>query len=74
MCGAFIFLLPLGTRPGWLTPWMVTVVVARELIITGLRSFLEIAGRARSGPTGWARSRWVCSAPPLIAIFVALWQ
>jgi CDP-diacylglycerol--glycerol-3-phosphate 3-phosphatidyltransferase len=39
ICGAFIFLLPV---PGSeLTPWMVTVVVGRELIITGLRSFFE---------------------------------
>jgi CDP-diacylglycerol---glycerol-3-phosphate 3-phosphatidyltransferase len=39
VCGAFIFLLPVpGTG---LAPWMVTVVVARELVITGLRSFLE---------------------------------
>ena len=39
ICGAFIFLLPVhGTE---LAPWMVTVVVARELIITGLRSFFE---------------------------------
>src|SRR3954464_14687327 len=41
ICGAYIFLLPLGTKEAWLEPWMVTVVVARELIITSLRSFLE---------------------------------
>ena len=51
-------------RRGWLTPWMVTVVVARELIITGLRSFLEnqrgdVRGRlARQAQDG------ACSAPP----------
>src|SRR5438477_3960156 len=44
MCGAFIFLLPQGSREGWLAPWMVTVVVARELLITGLRNFLETLG------------------------------
>lgn len=42
--GAYIFLLPYGTPEGWLLPWMVTVVVARELIITSLRSFLETSG------------------------------
>jgi CDP-diacylglycerol---glycerol-3-phosphate 3-phosphatidyltransferase len=37
--GVFIFLLPV---PGaYLQPWMVTLVVARELIVTGLRSFFE---------------------------------
>jgi CDP-diacylglycerol--glycerol-3-phosphate 3-phosphatidyltransferase len=39
ICGAFIFLLPVDGAG--LAPWMVTVVVARELIITGLRSFVE---------------------------------
>jgi CDP-diacylglycerol--glycerol-3-phosphate 3-phosphatidyltransferase len=39
ICGAFIFLLPVPDAG--LAPWMVTVVVARELIITGLRSFME---------------------------------
>src|SRR5262249_35025604 len=36
VCGAYIFLLPLGAAASGLVPWMVTVVVARELIITGL--------------------------------------
>src|SRR5205823_9077936 len=48
ICGAYIFLLPYGmaaTEPAaWLLPWMVTVVVARELIITSLRGFLEAQG------------------------------
>ena len=48
ICGAYIFLLPLGSAEGerWLLPWMVTVVVARELIITSLRSFIENRGGA----------------------------
>src|SRR5207245_1079559 len=39
ICGAYIFLLPFGLADAWdvwLLPWMVTVVVARELIITSL--------------------------------------
>src|SRR4051794_3051014 len=42
--GAFIFLLPQGTREGWLLPWMVTLVVARELIITAVRGYMEKQG------------------------------
>src|SRR2546421_7329447 len=42
ICGAFIFLLTVPDSG--LTAWMATVVVARELIITGLRSFLENRG------------------------------
>src|SRR5262245_1001795 len=45
VCGAFIFLLPAALAAGeeehWLLPWMVTVIVARELIITSLRSYME---------------------------------
>src|SRR5438876_10625439 len=42
VCGAYIFLLPV--HGAGLTAWMVTVVVARELIITGLSSFMENRG------------------------------
>src|SRR4051812_27945944 len=41
ICGAYIFLLPADAG---LVPWMATLVVGRELIITGLRSFLEAQG------------------------------
>ena len=44
VAGAFIYLL---TIPGTgLAPWMVTVVVVRELLIQGLRSLLEGQGQA----------------------------
>lgn len=44
ICGAYIFLLPKGLADGWLHPWMVTAIVARELVITSLRSYLENRG------------------------------
>jgi CDP-diacylglycerol--glycerol-3-phosphate 3-phosphatidyltransferase len=44
VCGAFIFLLPIGMKEGWLWPWMVVVVVSREFLITGLRSYFESLG------------------------------
>src|SRR5262249_9700151 len=42
VCGAFIYLLPV--KESGILPWMVTVIVARELLITGIRSFLENQG------------------------------
>ena len=43
VCGAFIYLLPV---PGaGVLPWMVTVVVCRELLVTGLRGMVEAAGK-----------------------------
>ena len=73
MCGTFIFLLPYGSREDahWLTPWMVTVVVSRELLITGLRSYLETLG-AQFGAdwTGKLKMGLQCAA--VVAIFVVL--
>lgn len=44
ICGVFIFLLPLHGRSG-VTAWMALVVMAREIFVTGLRSFLEQQGK-----------------------------
>src|SRR5262245_34137786 len=38
VCGTFIFLLPV--RDAGIEPWMATLIVARELVITGLRGFM----------------------------------
>ncbi|QJW96767.1 CDP-alcohol phosphatidyltransferase family protein [Frigoriglobus tundricola] len=43
VCGAFIYLIPVP-QAGVL-PWMVTVVVCRELIVTGIRGMVEAAGK-----------------------------
>jgi CDP-diacylglycerol--glycerol-3-phosphate 3-phosphatidyltransferase len=71
ICGAYIFLLPFGTKEGWLTPWMVTVVVARELIITGLRSFMENQG-ANFGADVLGKYKMVLQCAALIAVFLSL--
>lgn len=47
ICGTFIFLAATeGMRTDWrmLQPWMVVVIVGRELLVTALRSFLEERG------------------------------
>ena len=47
VCGTFIFLtaIPAVTHMPWgLRPWMVVVIVGRELLVTALRSFLEDRG------------------------------
>ncbi len=44
ICGTFVFLAasPRMLETPWgLHPWIVVVIIARELLITGLRSFLE---------------------------------
>jgi CDP-diacylglycerol--glycerol-3-phosphate 3-phosphatidyltransferase len=54
-----------------LTAWMVTVVVARELIITGLRGFMENMG-ATFGADWLGKIKMVLQCAALIAIFIAL--
>jgi len=65
ICGAFIFLLP---KPAGLEPWMVTLVVARELVITGLRSFFE-SQSASFGADWLGKLKMVLQCAALIAIF-----
>jgi CDP-diacylglycerol--glycerol-3-phosphate 3-phosphatidyltransferase len=69
VCGAYIFLLPV--QGAGLMPWMVTVVVGRELIITGLRSFMENRG-ATFGADWLGKIKMVLQCGALFAIFVAL--
>lgn len=41
--GVFVFLLPYTERSG-VTPWMVIIVLGREMLVTSLRGFLEQQG------------------------------
>ncbi len=67
--GAYIFLLPV---PGsGLVAWMVTLVVARELVITGLRSFMENRG-GTFGADWLGKIKMVLQCAALFAIFVVL--
>src|SRR5262249_3398896 len=68
-CGAFIFLLPRGATEGWLLPWMVCVVVLRELVITGLRSFLESSG-AKFGADWLGQFTLWLQGPAFVVIFL----
>ena len=46
ICGAFIMLLAYPHLTAFLRPWMVVVIVARELLVTAVRSFAESHHRA----------------------------
>ena len=45
VCGAFIFLSAKGSDFSGVGPWMVLIVIGREMFVTGLRSFLEQQGK-----------------------------
>jgi CDP-diacylglycerol--glycerol-3-phosphate 3-phosphatidyltransferase len=68
-CGGYIFLIPV--EGSGIVPWMVTVVVARELVITSLRSFLENRG-ARFGAEWVGKVKMVLQCAALIVIFCDL--
>jgi len=69
VCGAYTFLLT--EKGSGLHPWMVTVVVGRELVITGLRSFLENRG-ATFGADWLGKLKMGLQCAALFAIFIAL--
>jgi CDP-diacylglycerol--glycerol-3-phosphate 3-phosphatidyltransferase len=70
-CGAYIFLLEVPDHAAGLWPWMVTVVVARELIITGLRGFIEQLG-ANFGADWLGKIKMGLQCAALFAIFTSL--
>src|SRR5712691_7236302 len=74
ICGAYVFLLPYGNAAGegWLAPWMVTVVVAREMVITSLRSFLENRG-AVFGADWLGKLKMGLQCAALFSVFIFLW-
>ena len=67
--GAYIFLQPVENAG--LAPWMVTLVVARELIITSLRSYLENRG-ANFGADWLGKIKMVLQCAALFAVFTTL--
>jgi CDP-diacylglycerol---glycerol-3-phosphate 3-phosphatidyltransferase len=69
ICGAYIFLMKHAEAN--ISPWMIVIVVSRELIITGLRSFLENLG-ANFGAEWLGKIKMVLQCAALFAIFLAL--
>ncbi len=66
-CGAFIFLIRV---PGaGIEPWMATVIVARELLVTGLRGLMETAGVA-FGADWSGKWKTALQFAALVAIFL----
>ena len=71
VCGAYIFLMK--HKQAGLQPWMVVLVVSREFIITGLRSFLENLG-ASFGAELLGKLKMVLQCAALFAIFLAMYE
>jgi CDP-diacylglycerol--glycerol-3-phosphate 3-phosphatidyltransferase len=67
VCGAFVYLLQFP-RTGVL-PWMVTVVVCRELLVTGIRGMVEAAGQ-KFGADWFGKLKMGLQCAALIGVFL----
>jgi CDP-diacylglycerol--glycerol-3-phosphate 3-phosphatidyltransferase len=68
--GAFIFLI-VAPKSG-IHAWMATVVVGREMLITGLRGMMETKG-VKFGADWFGKLKTVLQMAAIIAILVVLW-
>jgi CDP-diacylglycerol--glycerol-3-phosphate 3-phosphatidyltransferase len=70
VCGAFIYLI-LVTEAGIL-PWMVTVIVVRELLVTGIRGMVEATGK-KFGADWFGKLKMGLQCAVLIGVFLIRW-
>jgi CDP-diacylglycerol--glycerol-3-phosphate 3-phosphatidyltransferase len=70
VCGAFIYLIPV--EQAGILPWMVTVVVCRELLVTGLRGMVEAAGK-KFGADWFGKLKMGLQCAVLIGVFLIAW-
>lgn len=81
VCGGFLLLLgdnfsdPAGKEITGLSAWMVVVIIARELMVTGLRGVIEARGRP-FGANYWGKIKMVTQSItiPLIIKCVDPWR
>ena len=67
VCGAFIYLIPV--RSAGIDPWMVVVVVIRELLVTGIRGMVEAAGK-KFGADWFGKLKMGLQCAVLIGVFL----
>lgn len=72
VCGCMVFLCATPETEDLLMPWMVTLILAREFLVTGIRGFMESRGVAfparMSGKIKMVfQSLAVCALIPMIA-------
>lgn len=79
ICGAFIlfagqgFVDATGHNVTEVSAWMVVVIVARELLVTGLRGFSESGGKSFAASLHGKLKMWVQSiAAPVILFIISL--
>lgn len=70
VCGAFIYLLQV--KDAGIEPWMVVVVVGRELAVTGIRGMVEATGK-KFGADWFGKLKMVLQCAVLIGVLLIKW-
>src|SRR5580704_16043820 len=70
VCGAFIYLIPVLNAG--IDPWMVVVVVGRELAVTGIRGMVEATGQ-KFGADWFGKLKMVLQCAVLIGVLLIRW-
>ena|SRR5579872_1743706 len=70
VCGAFIYLTQV--KAAGIDPWMVVVVVGRELTVTGIRGMVEATGK-KFGADWFGKLKMVLQCAVLIGVFTIRW-
>ena len=72
VCGAFIYLIPVPDARIRILPWMVTVVVGRELLVTGIRGMVEATGQ-KFGADWFGKLKMGLQCAVLIGVLLIEW-
>jgi len=70
LAGAFVYFIPVPAAG--VAPWMATVVVARELLVTGLRGMVEATGK-KFGADWFGKLKMGLQCAVLIGILLIQW-
>ena len=70
VCGSFIYLIPVVSAG--ILPWMVTVIVVRELLVTGLRGMVEATGK-KFGADWFGKLKMGLQCAVLIGVLLIQW-
>jgi CDP-diacylglycerol--glycerol-3-phosphate 3-phosphatidyltransferase len=72
VCGAFIYLMADPQTGVYVLPWMVTVIVCRELLVTGLRGIVEATG-AKFGADWFGKLKTGLQMATIFGVLAAQW-
>ncbi|MBA4189138.1 MAG: CDP-diacylglycerol--glycerol-3-phosphate 3-phosphatidyltransferase [Planctomycetaceae bacterium] len=70
VCGAFTYLITVPLAG--IDPWMVVVVVSRELLVTGIRGMVEATGK-KFGADWFGKLKMGLQCAVLIGMYLILW-